>query len=724
MGKRVINPLSKFASYTYHLTLYMVTPAAYISFISSGSEKMPNLGCYVVAESGGTAASKVKRMFPDREYFIDDLTFKTFSNAKVTDGPINTISFEFKIYEPFGFSFTSQLRAAASSIAKDSGIPNFEKNQNPLRNFFVLGFKFFGYNDKGEYQTYDDRNADIGETFGNSPSNTATGVFPRYFSVNITDFSFKLDGKTTVYNLKMSPVSIQEGFGIKHAQIQTNFEIVGGTVGDILGSTPPTNGAKSIVDCLNKNEQDKKRDKLTTRENVYKIVIDPEIAKAKLVISELLSKTKTSSATGAINSATVSDKISTSELIYDTENRTFTASSGMSIVKLIDNVICQSTYVQDALTVIYNESNELEAKENPNNGKQLKWFVINPTVIPLEYVEQINDFAYEITYTVTTYKIPFVKSTFLDRNNKTPYYGPHKKYNYLFTGQNTEILNFETTYNSLYFIPGGMSKNDKIDSTGSMGTPIAPGTKIAGSESLIGKAGAPVGSITTSIYSPGDTVKAKIQILGDPDYLMTRIGGGQSPRSPKELAHGADYTINPYGGQVFIEILFNEGVDYNMYTGLFNINSNVEFYAGPLSEASQRTKGMIYMVLSVTSTFSKGKFMQELDLVMWTDVTTPEASSLNGRESAKNEVAKSEVMRNLFKTNYEKNPIGLGLPPPITENANQLAAVEFGNAPAQTLAQTNRSILTSQGVPVADDDAASTPIYASISDDEKNGRTI
>ena len=161
-----------------------------------------------------------------------------------------------------------------------------------------------------------------------------------------------------------------------------------------------------------------------------------------------------------------------------------------------------------------------------------------------------------------------------------------------------------------------------------------------------------------------------------------------------------------------------------MYTGLFNINSNVEFYAGPLEQAKQRTKGMIYMVLSVTSTFAKGKFMQELDLVMWTDVTSSETSSLNGRESAKNEAAKSEVMRNLIASNAQKNPTGLGLPPPITENANQLAAVEFGNAPAQTLAQTNRSILTSQGVSVADDDASGSPLYAGIPDDEKNGRTI
>ena len=722
VGLRTINPLSKFASYTYHITLYMVTPAAYISFVSSGSEKMPETGCYVIAESGGTAASSAQRMFPDREYFIDDFTFKTFSGSKATDGPINSIDFEFKIFEPYGFSFTSQLRAAAAKIAKNSGIPNFEKNKNPLKNFFVVGFKFYGYNDNGEYQTYDDRNADVAEKFGTSPSNTATGVFPRYFSVSISDFSFKLDGKTTVYSLKLKPVSIQAAFGAKHAQIQSNFEIVGGTVGEILGSTPPANGSKSIAECLNANQQKLRKDGLITKENVYKIEIDPKIANCNLVTEELLSKAKSAS-TGTTNSAGVSDKIANTELKYDPTTRTFTATSGMSIIKLIDNIISQSTYVQDALTVIYSETPELKATENPN-GKELKWFMINPTVKPIWFDELTNDCAYEITYRVTPYQIPYVKSTYVKFNSKTPYYGAHKKYNYMFTGLNTEILNFETTYNNLYFIPGGMSKNDPNNIDGALGTSVSPGTKISGPESLIGKAGAPIGSITTSLYSPGDTVKAKIQILGDPDYLMTRIGGGQSPNSPKELAYGPDYTINPYGGQVFIEILFNEGIDYNLYTGLFEINSEVEFYSGALEGGKNRTKGMIYMVMAINSTFSKGKFMQELELAMWTDVTPPETSSVNSRENAKNETAKLAVTRDLMAARFNKNPTGLGSDAPITENANPVATTNFGTDSAQTLAQTNRSILTTQGITVADDDAASIPIYANIPDDEKNGRTI
>jgi hypothetical protein len=344
------------------------------------------------------------------------------------------------------------------------------------------------------------------------------------------------------------------------------------------------------------------------------------------------------------------------------------------------------------LSFIFNEDIDLTATANPIE-KELKWFVINPTVKPLEYVEKINDWAYEITYRVTPYKIPYVRSTYVTANRKTGYYGAHKKYEYLFTGKNTEVVSFETTYNNLYFIPGGMSKNGQQDTSGALGTTILPAAKITGSESLIGQAGAPVGSVTTSLYSPGDTVRAKIQILGDPDYLMTRIGGGPNTKSPKELAYGVDYTINPYGGQVFVEIIFNEGIDYNMQTGLFDVNAEVQFYNGALESTKRLTKGIIYMLMAVNSTFSKGKFMQELELVMWTEVQSSNMATASGREapSAANETLKLNIAK------------GFGATHAITPNANQLATVNFESAP--TLAQTNASILTAQGISVADDDS-------------------
>jgi hypothetical protein len=53
------NPLNEYASFTYHLTLYMVTASGYISFLESGGTKVGE-GFYVIAESGGTSLNTAR----------------------------------------------------------------------------------------------------------------------------------------------------------------------------------------------------------------------------------------------------------------------------------------------------------------------------------------------------------------------------------------------------------------------------------------------------------------------------------------------------------------------------------------------------------------------------------------------------------------------------------------------------------------------------------------
>jgi hypothetical protein len=60
-GKRPQNPLGNFSSYTYQLSLYMITPDAYDAFIQSGRKNINAFqdinntgnGVYLIAQSGG-----------------------------------------------------------------------------------------------------------------------------------------------------------------------------------------------------------------------------------------------------------------------------------------------------------------------------------------------------------------------------------------------------------------------------------------------------------------------------------------------------------------------------------------------------------------------------------------------------------------------------------------------------------------------------------------------
>jgi hypothetical protein len=164
---------------------------------------------------------------------------------------------------------------------------------------------------------------------------------------------------------------------------------------------------------------------------------------------------------------------------------------------------------------------------------------------------------------------------FVDPANKTDYYGPYKVYDYYFTGNNTEVLNFETSYSALYFLPGGSDDQKQQSNDGLNNTPVVPGAKNISMENSASKGGIPVGSIKTNLYSPGDQIKAKLQIMGDPDYLMTSIGTASNASTPREAAYTNNLAINPVGGQIFIEINFYEGTDYNISTGLLSINKNI-----------------------------------------------------------------------------------------------------------------------------------------------------
>jgi hypothetical protein len=116
----------------------------------------------------------------------------------------------------------------------------------------------------------------------------------------------------------------------------------------------------------------------------------------------------------------------------------------------------------------------------------------------------------------------------------------------------------------------------------------------------------------TSLFDPGAYASARIQILGDPDYLMRETAPGIN-EVYKQYYQDDGYTINPNGGQVFIEIAFNEGIDYNIGTGTMDINDSIFFWDYP-DNVRSKVKGVSYQVRECESIFKGGKFTQTLQL--------------------------------------------------------------------------------------------------------------
>ena len=626
-GSRPQNPLGSLSSYTYQISLYMITPDAYDAFIQSGRNNINAInnaanpqvateiennmsGAYIIAQSGGINNKTSKRAF-DLDFYIDDLKINTTTNAKAKKTSSNDTEMSFNIYEPYGFSFISKLNNAAALLKKKSKLKDYKNLSNSSKQFFVVGLRFQGYDENGkEISGASTYNQDTFDVTGDSG-----GVFERFFDIRITDMKFKIDGKMTVYNITAATIAPKAGFGVKYGRIDKGARVEGSTVEDVL------RGTKGLLTTLNEQQElQAKKNGEGSIPNVYKLrylgTAEAEIGAASIVSIADLDKSKLPMSAAA-NIKQVNESVSVSA-VPDTNRRTITFANDVSIMQAIGSIVSQSSYLEDALTQVIKSDTEppkpgqgSETIKDPN-PKTIKWYNLGAEVKCLGFDNIVGDFAYEITYVIQPYETPMITSPYVGKTSK--YYGAHKRYEYWFTGKNSEIINYEQKMDNSYFLPSMNPTGSAASQGGGADIPTVPGKRQ--NEDRTGKLD--IGkeaqnSYLTSLYDPGAYATAKVTILGDPDYLMQ-----DSPSSINQVYrqfYGKGFTINPNGGQVFIEIDFKEAEDYNNIDGLLSINDSIQFWKYPKSVSSQ-IKGVSYMLTEVVSTFSKGKFTQELDCVI------------------------------------------------------------------------------------------------------------
>jgi hypothetical protein len=689
------NPLGDLSSYTYQLTLYMITPDAYNAFVMSGkkninafqtaldsanqrieednaniatSNSSPTAsmgsppasstpkstvtggGVYVVAQSGGVGPGKKRAPGFEEDFFIDDLRMVNNVNGKSTLTAVNVTKMDFTITEPYGFSFLSKLQYAHEQLKKVCKVKNYQDSKNPTKQFFILGVRFLGYDKNGSLVNSKDIPGAEGD-----PTANQFGLFERYFDIYLTKVSFKMDGKSVIYNITASCIA-DSPFGTKRGLVENGTTIIGNTVYEALkGSSTSTamqNNANPNADRMGQaaagqymgnkiglltslNETQKKQVGNAieiANEWDVKFIGGAEdlIAKASIVSPNDLNKHRWGRNPQVTNTKESNDANGAKPGTPDPNSRTIQIIGGTPILQCIENIIKQSSYMEKALKTV-NIANE-ELKQGEGGKQTIRWFNLSAEVEVLGWDSKVGDFAYRTTYVIQPYETPTFLSTYA--NGPAPYYGPHKRYHYMYTGQNSEIVSFQQQFDNTFFTvtlnPNGSpsSQAGSVD-VATKGNQPQPGDKSGGESG--GQSVDPQNSYITSLHDPSALANAKLTIIGDPDYLMQT--STSSLNSLYNKYNGTDgFTINPNGGQVFIEIDFNEPKDYNMETGLLNINNRIKFWEYPDSIKDQ-IQGIAYMVIDVTSRFSKGKFEQDLNTTI---ATFPEfaASKIDAKAAA------------------------------------------------------------------------------------------
>lgn len=669
-------------------------------------------GAYIIAQSGGVNTIGGEERAPSFsfDYGIDNLTYEIVGQ-KESGTAAAEYKFSFTITEPYGFSFISNLKRASDAILdynkrvvkkqsdvakkkaaaqnqrtaqrqganangrqnqstqapadKSSGKgPTTGTPQNASKQLFVLGIRFYGYNASGKPVRGTDTTAStnlrgevIGEDQQIDPGNNSYALFERYFPIMINEMKTTVDGRETRYDISAAPHA-QAAMGSKRGMVNVGFEITASTVGEALDK---------LVTNLNKEQEamNNKAGSGYSYDIKYSSGYDANrIRSAKIVSNADLDKYKWPGS-GAKNTKETNANTETKKGQKPKNNaRSITIDKG-PIIQAINKIIAQSSFLEDAMRTVFTTAIEPDQDKkglpelDKSGKKAIEWFHVTPDIGNMSWDEDKADWVYDINYILNVYDTPVIDTAYANPGKK--YYGPMKRYEYWYSGTNTEVLQYKQTLDNNYystFLDGslGKGKDDKeANKNGGKNAPNASGGtgNNAGTNTPLvqnqktgqptqGKAGLAMeaqNSYLTSLFDASAQAMAEIEILGDPDWLMSSVSSVKNQEgtvvaslTPNESLvynkfYGTDgVSINPGGGQVFFEIDFKEAIDYksagqNVATkdgggisgapGTMSINSSILFWKDPKS-ISKLVKGISYSLTRCKNTFSGGVFKQRL----------------------------------------------------------------------------------------------------------------
>lgn len=311
--------------------------------------------------------------------------------------------------------------------------------------------------------------------------------------------------------------------------------------------------------------------------------------------------------------------------------RVFQFSAGTKITRMIEEVVLVSQWAK-----------ELKERSPDENG-MIDWFQITAETFikPGAQQEQLTGESAKVYhYKVVPYKVHsshFQKPTDPGLNYDALKENAVKEYNYIYTGQNTDILNFDIKINAAFFAAamadsgqnnmsfktGGtqMKVTQESDSQYVLNEPtsavsntghILQVDQLSTSSQGGGGSGIDNNKIRTArmfqdiiINSSVDMVSLELEIFGDP-YFIFDSGMGNYTAASSSLNENVDGSIEYQRSEVDIIVNFRTPVDYDEDAGTMTFPEDtvpVDAFSG------------LYRVVQLTNLINDGKFTQRLTLL-------------------------------------------------------------------------------------------------------------
>jgi flagellar biosynthesis regulator FlbT len=641
------NVLDQYASYTYQASVYLCNEASYNNLMKSKKKSVD--GLQLLFQTGG--ASQIGRsQYFSNDYYIDKVEIKSKIIGKGTGMSHNSTDIKINVVEPYGITLVDNIDKAVQSYLGGSE----QKKKNFTAAIYLLVIRFYGYDAQGNLVR------------GGVGLNNATAVTDRnafvekFFPFLLANINFKVATKAVEYQLECKPVPNTINASTDRGSIIYNIELSGQTLRDLLaGPAVYAAGQSAVTAGGNGPNEDRIRAlagtynyatgefdvgpvptvaappkadaaptaKSTIRQGLmaamneyqaqmvrageYEIAdeysvefVNPAIENARITKTGLVFKNTPFSTSTNPGDQKLGDKQS-----MDNNSRIIPVTAGTQMVQFLDQVIRNSTFMEDQQVLKYKENSQEEVATG-TPAKNLAWFKVTMQAEPKGYDYKRNNYAYRVKYILHAYKINNVNSKYY----RIPQFnGVHKQYNYWFTGQNTSVLSYEENLNTLYkaVLTGGVNT---ISSSATELIKYGVDSRSAESaQGAKGKANEPPANLAEQLYSPTDLGRCNMTIVGDPAWLQQGEAFAAFPRTQWNFnAFLEDGTINIDSQEPIFEIAFNKPADYNLSTGLMDPNQQNQATLNQTAKAGPAQISRIYIATDCTSMFDKGKFTQQL----------------------------------------------------------------------------------------------------------------
>lgn len=675
-GTVIPNPLEQFASVTPLWTLAVLTPKQFnkpslyrtkdLSFAAQteiatttvdpvadfddGSRSVTLKSSIIFSSGGRGDATRATTVNGSPEYFIDNFKMMSVIAPSPATGNSNAINFEFDILEPYSMGLLLQ---SMQSACLKAGYNDY------LEAPFLLRLDFKGYNDKGQF---------------------IKSIKPKHFVMKFKKVEFSVNEGGSQYSVQGYPYNHQ-GFA---DTVDTMFQDI--SIGPQPDADPTVfsvladpNNEKSLVRVLNDNETKminqgkyKVRDQYeiqfpertydfvpidkTTEQTTMTVALDtPPNRRSVGKQSSQGGSNTTDAGVNPIGKSTFdyspkkggnfafrkeddvvneeTGRIERGKLTIIPEERIFNFTQKMKITDIITQTILSCRHSHKAVT------GELPITEEG----YVNWFRIDVQVEFLEYDDSVGDFAKKYTFRVVPYLAH--ASVFGNTTSKPPGQEELKKqivkeYNYIYTGQNADVIDFDIKINNLFYTGINPSTEGNTESESNQdnaataeetasSTPSNTGPDPKAQVSNLGKSKQKRDPGMFSVFKGGsgaksveqkvaenfhdalvknasaDLIQVELKIIGDTFWLVESGLSNHFVQAAPAAQFMNDGTVNYEGNDVFIRINFRTPADVDPKGGLYKFSA--------MSKRSPFSG--IYRVYKCENEFSGGLFTQTLSCV-------------------------------------------------------------------------------------------------------------